>query len=607
MNIFDLYGSVGLKGADQVKQELSGLEKHTRQVQKGMKIMGAAFTGVGAAGLAVIQSTKKINAQLGVTALNLGVTTKEMRDLTLATTNVTFPIDEVVASFDLLARAGVEDTEVLQSTATAFDTLGDAIGKSASQVTQKLIPTMKTFDLSADEMAGKTDALTYLFRNTTVSLDAFNSMVGYVTPDLVAMGLTTEDMIAILADLEKQGYSGEVMTREFRKAVTRATKEQIPLNKALGISDDKIEAYKKELEGATGLTQEYADVANEQFTIMDKLKQKWSEVTLGASGFLEPLEPILSGMTAMGPLMMMLSTSAGTAAVKWALHTAALIAHKIAMIASAIAIKAVTVAQWLWNAAIMANPIGLIIIGIMALIAAGIALWKNWDKVVAFFKAAWDKMKVVMNKAKEFFVNIWNKVVGVFKEHWDKILAILFPAIGLPILIARNWDKIVGFVKDIWNRVIEWFKGIPKKLGDIFAKVKDFILAPFRAAWEGIGAGINWLIRQFNKISFKIPDWVPFVGGKEFGINIPEISLPRFGGGGLIPEPTVLYGLRSQRPYAIAGEGGIEHVGQGTGESGMTVNINVAELHVREEADVPKIARELEHMYQGKVRATGGR
>jgi hypothetical protein len=47
----------------------------------------------------------------------------------------------------------------------------------------------------------------------------------------------------------------------------------------------------------------------------------------------------------------------------------------------AIAIKAITAAQWLWNVAMAANPIGLIIAGIGLLIAGGILLVKNWKAV----------------------------------------------------------------------------------------------------------------------------------------------------------------------------------------------------------------------------------
>lgn len=475
MNIFELFGKMSIEGLDKTKGQLSELEKNVQRVQKGLRVAGAAFTAMGAAGLAVVQSTKKINAQLGVTALNLGITTKEMRDLTLATTNVTFPIDEVTKTFDLLARAGVEDQQVLKDVATAFDTLGDAIGMPASLVTEKLIPTMKTFNLTAEEVAGKTDAMTYLFRNTTVSLDDFNRMVGYVTPDLVKMGLTTEDMIAILADLEAQGYSGEVMTREFRKAVTLATKEQIPLNEALGISTERIESYKEELGKASGITQEYADVANTQFTIMDKLKQKWSEVTLGASGFLEPLEPMLAGMTALGPLMMGLSTSAGTAAIKWGLHTAALVAHKVAMLASAIAIKVVTAAQWLWNAAMAANPIGILIIAIGALIGLGVLLWKNWDTIR-------EKTVEIWSTIQDFFSGIWQNIVSIFKNHWDIILAILFPAVGIPLLIARHWDTVVEYFNKLWGAVTKIFTGIGQ------------------AMWEPIKNAIQWIIDYINTL-----------------------------------------------------------------------------------------------------------
>ena len=50
--------------------------------------------------------------------------------------------------------------------------------------------------------------------------------------------------------------------------------------------------------------------------------------------------------------------------------------------------------------------------------------------------------------------------------------------------------------------------------------------------------GINWMISKLNTIHFEIPDWVPLIGGKSFGINIPlvsEVSLPRLATGAVIP------------------------------------------------------------------------
>ena len=81
----------------------------------------------------------------------------------------------------------------------------------------------------------------------------------------------------------------------------------------------------------------------------------------------------LSGVVAVNTLRvaMLLATGATVAQTN---------ATKTAIVMS----KAITAAQWLWNAALSANPIGLVIAAVAALIAAGVALYHNWDKVTAF-------------------------------------------------------------------------------------------------------------------------------------------------------------------------------------------------------------------------------
>lgn len=335
------------------------------------------------------------------------------------------------------------------------------------------------------------------------------------------------------------------------------------------------------------------------------------------------------------------------------------------------ALIVVTAAQWLWNIAITANPIGLIIIAIAAFIGIVILLVKKWDWVKEKLLWIWRKLKdvaiAIWNALKNFFGNITGKIkwyflnmtpVGLMIKHWDTIknaamkvfnfLKGFFQGIWGAIKaiftgdtdaikdIVKNafnvidkflggkltkirdffadiWtnikDFLVGkftaiknFLFNIWDSIIGFFKGLPEKIGNAFRTIKDIILSPFRAAMRGIEAAINWLIRQMNKISFKIPNWVPFIGGKHFGINIPEISLPTFAKGGLIPEPTLLYGLKSMKPYAIAGERGPERVVPGE-QGGLTIQVN--QMVVREEADIGKVARELFFLWQRKTRAVG--
>ena len=104
--------------------------------------------------------------------------------------------------------------------------------------------------------------------------------------------------------------------------------------------------------------------------------------------------------------------------------------------------------------AIATSPIFLIGLAIVGLIAIGVLLWKNWDKI------------------KEFALKIWENIKNIIKEHWDMILAILLPVPGLAILIFRNWGKIkekvseilgavVGFFGVLWDKITGWFTNNP--------------------------------------------------------------------------------------------------------------------------------------------------
>lgn len=86
-----------------------------------------------------------------------------------------------------------------------------------------------------------------------------------------------------------------------------------------------------------------------------------------------------------------------TLRVAYMLATGATVANTTASKSAIVISKAMTAAQWLFNAAMTANPIMLVVAGIAALIAAGIALYKNWDRVTAFFNAAWQKIKALFS------------------------------------------------------------------------------------------------------------------------------------------------------------------------------------------------------------------
>lgn len=154
-----------------------------------------------------------------------------------------------------------------------------------------------------------------------------------------------------------------------------------------------------------------------------------------------------------------------------------------------------TVAQWGLNAAMAANPVGLLVVAIGALIAIGVALYKNWDKISSGIVGIWQNYVVpFFNSIGAWFSNLWNGIVNGFKNAWN----------GITSWFSNLWDGIVNIFKGYINTYINMF---------------------------------NFVIKALNKIQFDIPDWVPLVGGKHIGINIPLI--PTFAEGGFADQPSI--------------------------------------------------------------------
>lgn len=115
------------------------------------------------------------------------------------------------------------------------------------------------------------------------------------------------------------------------------------------------------------------------------------------------------------------------------------------------------------------------------------------------------------------------------------------------IELAKTYvSDVIDGVKQIFGGFIDFLTGVFtldwKKawegIKEIFHGIWNTIVGGLEAAVNLIIKGINWLIDQLNKIHFEIPDWVPGIGGKSFGINIPhvnELKIPRLAQGAVIP------------------------------------------------------------------------
>lgn len=203
------------------------------------------------------------------------------------------------------------------------------------------------------------------------------------------------------------------------------------------------------------------------------------------AAFKVPILAVRSAIAAcrMGMLLYNGTLAAGTVVTKGA--KAAMIAYTVAGKAMAAASKIMAAAQWVFNAALSANPIGLVIILIAALIALGAHFYNKWDYYAAGFAMTWSFIK-------EKFIGAWNAIKSV---------------------LVSMGQGIASVFQSIWGS----FKGLI----------------------NGIISGLNSSIQGINKLlgKVKIPDWVPGLGGKGIEMRLPEI--PQLAKGGIATSSTI--------------------------------------------------------------------
>jgi hypothetical protein len=208
---------------------------------------------------------------------------------------------------------------------------------------------------------------------------------------------------------------------------------------------------------------------------------------LGAD--MEKAGTIIMGVTGLLDLMILANMAAQAS---WVRTAASMAAARVSIIATSIATGVATAAQWLWNIAMTANPIGLIIVGIAALVAAIIWVATQTD----WFQKAWTAT--------------WGAIVAYF--HW----------------VVGNYQKAWQLIVDGANWVVGIFRKIPGLIGSAFSSIYNIITAPFRAAFNAVSALWNGTI---GRLSWSIPSWVPGVGGRS--ISAPR--LPTMHSGGTVP------------------------------------------------------------------------
>ena len=493
------------------EQKLDSLTKEVKNfgdaTAQQLKNAGQAMQEFGSkmasAGTSLIPATAAISAA-GAASFKLAA---DMQDAMGATEQVFGSASEEMKKWagDLESYYGIAESEALEygnMMGTMLQNIGGLTEDEAAKQAQTLI-----------ELAGD---LTAMYGGTTA--DAVRALTGALKGNNTMLdnyGMAANDAMVKTKAMEMGLISQG-------KELDLASKQAATLALIMEQSGAAQGQAAKEADGASGsmrtLTTELKNVASSfgdiLLPVITPIIQKISEFFTRLKEMDDTTKGIVVTVAALvaglGPALIIV----GNIITAVGAITSALGAAKTAMAAADVATKAATATQWLWNAALTANPIGLIIVAIGLLIAAIAAivigiknLWETDENFRNGVISAWTALVDWFKGVGEWFKTLFTQTIpGMFEFLVDKIKSFL--------------GNIKQFWEDTWNNIVNFFKGI-------FNTILKIAYAPLNgiiSLINGVIDGLNAMIDGLNSIKIEIPDWVPLLGGKEFGINIPIIG-----------------------------------------------------------------------------------
>lgn len=207
-------------------------------------------------------------------------------------------------------------------------------------------------------------------------------------------------------------------------------------------------------------------------------------------------------------------------------------------------------------------PANAVVLGLAAVVVAGVLIYKNWDKIKAAAGKLWNFIKNIFQRIgisgdslKKKLAPIGQKfsAIGEHIQGFWKVVSPLLSKIGeavhavFSVAIGAAIGSAIGYFNSLFDGITTMISGLLTAFDGILTFITGVFTLNWSKAWEGVknifggifeGLGgmlkmpingvismINGAIAGINSISVDIPDWVPGIGGEKFGINIPQLPM----------------------------------------------------------------------------------
>ena len=564
-NEYKAFGNVAsqkLKAAGNSLKEVGG--KVSGVGETLTKNVTAPIVGVGAAAVAAFKS---VDSGADIIVKKTGASGEALDEMkasmeSLATTIPTdfetagAAIGEVNTRFGLTGK----ELETLSGQFIKFADLNDTDVSSSIDNVQKV---MGLFDIETKDAGLVLDTFNAVGQRTGLSVDTLASSMVTNGAAMKDMGFSASDAANFLGDIEIAGVDSNAVMKALKTSYKKASKEGKNFGKTLSGMQESIKGAETDEEAAKIATDAFGAAAGPQLAAAIR-EGKVSLEELGTSltdnvgsvsttfettvdlmdqftMTLNSLQVALAGigttiLTILQPILLKVSEVITSLKEKWdALSpgTQELIV-KIGMIAAVVGPVLIIVGKIIAVIGTLISAIGAIVgalnpvtLAIGAAIAIGVALWKNWDKIVSFaqntlaplIKLAWEGIKTTISS-----------VFNAIKGFWNSVLKPAFTAIK---------TFITGTLKPAFTTA---FNGIKTAVKTAFTAIKTVWTSVLKPAFTAIKTAVNTVKTTFsnafpamkNKVTTTFNSIKTFISGIlekikglfKFSWSLPHLKLP---------------------------------------------------------------------------------
>ncbi len=500
--------------------ELEGIGRNVTELDK--QVEGHADTTAKAADR-IANSWGKVGAAIGAAAVGVEAFVRSQQDhyftadkigfltdldkqevvgLASELANISNSIDDAYGVMEVGARQGLRTRDELAAYVRVWDDIGTASGENAVDLARDAV-SLRSVGIEAGNLTDSYDTLGFVMSHTNSSVSEFLRLTGYMARDMDQYGMEISGVAVLLAGLEEKGMGAADAKRALRTAMGAAKGDTTALYRELGITEEQISRLNEEVAGGAEYIARMGAAYDDAQTPLQYLQVEVGKIghTLGAD-----LNPILEvGSVAMAGMSSALLMGASAAYLYSTLTTTALLPSLAASTASA----------WAFTAALLANPITWMVLGIVGLGVALYLLATRWDDISGWFMGRWQATGEAVAGVTDWIGNAWDSTIGRITEGADwlmdrlDVLALFFPFTA-PIagmnLLRDNWDTVTAAIAGGWD----WLTGAAQ---DGAAGLAETI--------GGGLSGISDLFWQYHPIGIVIRQWDEITGYLE-GIDLVE-------------------------------------------------------------------------------------